>query len=527
MRVSVRFIAVAAACLAAAVVGVDTATAQPATPGAQAMTLSLERARQLALEKNYTFRAQVLNPLISDAQVSDRLGSLDPTLRANIDGSHTETPNQISVTTVIDTSTGAQQQYVTSTPIPASDGLEGSVSLSKLFSYGTQTSVSVRSSWVTRSNTDSWNSRLTLDVTQPLLKGFGKEATIGGVLLAQNSQEQSAIQLEQNAFETIIATESAYWNLVLAREQLEVAKLALNAAQQLLDRSKARIESGAQAQYELLSAEAEVAARRQEIIQRQAAVGQAQDELKRLTGIAQLPIGWGIDILPTEQPLVATRVTAADSLVSLAMQSRPDVRIAEQQREARLLSLRLQHNARMPSLDATGGLSLADGSPRSYSRSFDEIVTVEYPSWNVGLRLSMPIGNRSADGQYRQARLQVRQTELAYQALQLRVHQELRDAVRTVESTREQIQAAEVTVNLREADLSNQEERLRLGLATNYDVLLKERDLADARRSLLQAQISHQKAIVNLQAATGELLEVRGIRVQPREDENDESNGRG
>jgi outer membrane protein len=438
-------------------------------------------------------------------QVSGNL--FDPRLTASITQSHSERPTAAR----IDPETG--QVYTSA----SSDATDVSVGLSKRFAFGTSAGVSLNTGLTEATGNRSAASSVGINLRQPLLRGFGREATTGSVILARNNLESTLLELESNAVVTIQQTETAYWDLVLAIEALRLARLSLEESQQLLERSRARAQSGAQAEYEILVAEAEVAYARQVIIQREAAVGAAQDRLKNMTGIAQDPDGWDIEIEPTEEPLVMTELDDIESLYGVALQKRPDVRASEQTMYSRTLTARLQRNALLPELDVTGGLSFY-GSDSVYSKSLDDLVTAKYPSWRVGMQLSMPIGNNSAEAQYRTALLRVRQAELQERSLRLSVQQEVRAAARNVVSTREEIAAAEVSVNLGEANLHNERERLRLGLATNYDVLLKERDLAQSRQRLLQARISHQKSIIALQAATGELLESRGIRVAAREE---------
>jgi outer membrane protein len=483
--------------------------AQTSEPGAETMTLSLEQARQLTLEKNYAFQSRRLQPLFSEAGISVEKGTFDPTLSARISQSHTETPNRLETNVVNDS------VITNSYSVPPSDGVSGWVSLGKKFTLGTDVSLTAQTSKTEQDDRISAGTDIGIDVTQPLLRNFGREITNGGVLMARNYRDQSLTQLEIDAVAAIQTTENAYWDLVLTVEVLNLARLSLKEKQQLLESSRAKAESGAEAQYNVLVAEAEVAQARQEIISAQSAVGREQDRLKTYTGIAQTPQGWQIEIKPTEQPMLAKGIASTDSLFRKAMSNRPEVRMQTQQLAYQKLSLKVNRNQLLPILNATGGVTLKDGSSLKYSESLNELASASYPSWDVGLRLVVPLGNNAAEGRYRRQQLQLRQIELGQQTLELTVREEVRGAVRQVRSTMEQIEAAKVTIHLREANLDNQRERLRLGLTTNYEVLTHENELARARRSLLGAQIEHQKSNIDLQVATGELLSSRGISVTP------------
>lgn len=478
----------------------------------QTMSLNLEQCRQLALNQNLEFRASIIDPLMRASSVSQSLGFLDPFLTASITGTQTEFPGQL-----IDDIDSTGNVVTRSLPAPTERGIRSTLALSKTFAFGTNANLSAFTSFSEKGGSESANTSLSFSVTQPLLRGFGREVTTSAIILARNSLDVSMDELQRSAFTTVQVTEKAYWDLVLAIEQLRVTQLSLDEAGQLLERSRARAESGALARYEILEAEDQVARRRLEIIQNRAAVQSAQDVMKRLTGVADQPNGWQVSIVPTEEPVVASAIAEPESLYVIALRKRPDVRIADQTMESQMLRLRVQHNALLPRLSATGGLTLTDGSSEGYGKSLDDIASASNPSWTVGLNLSLPIGNNAAEGSYRREHLALRQAELNRQALHLSVYSEVRDAHRKLASSRESIEAAQVSANLSEANLNNEKEKLRLGLSTNYDVLQKERAFADSRRAYLAAQISHQKAIVDLQVATGELLEVRGITVRADE----------
>ena len=255
-----------------------------------------------------------------------------------------------------------------------------------------------------------------------------------------------------------------------------------------------------------------VAEAEERIIASKAAVRDAEDELKRLTNLAADPGGWDVRISPADAPIVQNDLLGLDSLFATAMRNRPDVyqnTIALRSQKLRLL---IDRNGLLPTLDATGSYQLSD-SDEKIAGSVDDLFGGGFNTWNLGLNLTVPIGNRSAESQYRTGRIELRQAELEMKALEQRVYAEVRTTLRAVENSRQQIAAAEVSRRLNEAQLEQEKEKLRLGLSTNYDVLTREKSLAGARNSYLSALISHQTAIVSLEVKIGRLLESRNIRI--------------
>jgi outer membrane protein TolC len=72
-------------------------------------------------------------------------------------------------------------------------------------------------------------------------------------------------------------------------------------------------------------------------------------------------------------------------------------------------------------------------------------------------------------------------------------------------------------VRLQEAEVAAEESRLRLGVTTSWQVLQVQEQLTLAETALLQAQIAHEKALIDLQTAEGTLLDTLEITVEPAE----------
>jgi len=484
----------------------------PATTGAdgeRTLALTLDQCRRLALEKNLTIRASRFDPIISDAAVQVAIAqAFDPTLSGRISGAQSKPPARF----VQSIDPKDSSVIIVPRAVPKQQQVVSSVSIDKMLVSGTTVSVGIDNSWSHQSGLNSMNSSVGLTVRQPLLQGFGRDITESSIRIARTNYDISESRLRQTAQTTIRQVETAYWNLVLAIERLDVARLSQQEAQQLLERSRARAAAGAQAVSEVIQAEEAVATAEQEIIAGEAAIRDAEDQLKQLTNLVGEPGGWDLRVMPADTPQVGGVIPSIDTLVARAFRYRPDFYQAQRTLQTRTLTVELRENRLKPRLDAVADLTIADGGP-TYRESLDDLPRAEYPSWTARLEFSLPIGNRAAQGDYQQALLAQRQAELGLQAVRLQVYADVRAAARRVNTTRDQINAARVTTQLRQENLQNEEERLRLGLSTNYDVIQFERLLAQARRSFLQARIDHQQALLTLEESTGLLLQARNITI--------------
>ena len=120
----------------------------------------------------------------------------------------------------------------------------------------------------------------------------------------------------------------------------------------------------------------------QGIITAEAAVRDAEDQLKRLTNLAADPQAWNLQIVPVDTPIVQTSMLPLDSLVAIAMQNRPDVYQAKKGLEAQKLSLRVSRNSLLPSLNASGNYSLSD-THEELAKSVDDLFAGGRNAWLI------------------------------------------------------------------------------------------------------------------------------------------------
>ena len=153
---------------------------------------------------------------------------------------------------------------------------------SKIFTTGTSLSLGWNNSSF---NSDafgllldpSYNSGLTLGVRQPLLRGFGLEVQTALVQSSQKQLEAASFQVSSEAANLAADVKIAYWNLVFARQDIDVQKLSLTLAKKLLKETETKISAGSLAEVEIYQPRSEVARREEQLISAERAIGMAED----------------------------------------------------------------------------------------------------------------------------------------------------------------------------------------------------------------------------------------------------------
>jgi outer membrane protein len=482
------------------------------------MHLSVEEAVALALQRSLGLQVQRYGRQQARVGVDEALGVYDLGLTSALSAAHQKQPAASNLQ-------GASVQK--------QDSASFSVGLSKLLPSGGVGSVSWANDRLKTNNqfyllNPSYSSGLNLSLSQPLLRGFGREQTEFGIRVARLQSDVARTGFVNQVVGTIRQAEIAYWNLVAARDQLEVAKESLALAQQLHQDNKVRVEVGTLAPLELASSEAGVAARQEDIIRAQGAVGDAEDVLRYLLNLDD-PKTWSLPVVPDTAVEMPMSKVDLDSSLAAALKDRPELaqqEIAQTSREVEAVYYRGQL---MPRLDlkasygfnGVGGDALVrdaqgnviSSSPGGWGDALDQITGFDFPGWSVGVEFGYPLSNRTAKAKSTLANLAVEQGKVGLEQLRQQVQAEVRVAVRGLETARQQIESARVSVTLAEKNLDAERKKYENGLSTSFEILSVQDDLSAARSRLVAALTGYRTALVEYHRAVGNLPDFAGVAI--------------
>jgi outer membrane protein len=396
--------------------------------------------------------------------------------------------------------------------------------VTQLFPWGSRVSVDFTSARNASTNVFStFNPRLSSSIettlTQPLLRGFAIDPTRAQIEQAEIGQEVAAIQLDRQEATTLAAVRRAYWELVYASDALENARRSEALARQQLEENRLRVEIGTLAQIEVLQSEAEVATRVQARVQAEGTWRTTMVTLKQLiVANTEDPI-WESEVVPVDRPTAGSQPIDVGAAIRAALVNRTDIQEAERDRESADLSLKLADNERLWAVDLVasyaatgiGGPELVRGSslggnvvetiPGGYLDALASVAGLDYPTWRVGVNVSVPLGTSSADIAAASAGVQQRQVESRIQTLELQVAADITRAGERVRSAEQQVQASAVARELAAQRLEAEDARLDVGLSTTFLVLQAQRDLATAETNELRAALDHRMALVDFEVA--------------------------
>jgi len=363
-----------------------------------------------------------------------------------------------------------------------------------------------------RSTPTSFDSEYTFSYDQPLLRNFGRLANERNLVIAQTNSRISAQDFERVVTTTVQDVENAYWNLVNAREQLVVAQQSLALARELNDRNRIQVEVGTMAPLELVQSEAAIATRDEDIIRATSAIGDAEDELRRLLNLPTDAGLWEKPIVPTTPPETERIAVDVDAAIATALAERPELRTQEFQLAQARLDAEFFRGQLKPDLDLHVDYGY-NGTGLGYNDAFNQVTGLDFRGWTVRLQFNYPIQNRAARAQSAIANLDFDRVQTRFDQQQQLVSTEVRRAARAVETAAKQIDAARISLDFQNKNLEAERKRYENGMSTSFQITQIQDDLTQARSREVQATINYRTALAEYYRSIGRLLEQQGIAV--------------
>src|SRR5579863_1217862 len=447
----------------------------------------------------------------------------DPTLSGQLLGQRSNTPQTSTLTS-------------NSTDL-TSNSFTGNFGYLQGFGPGTQLSAGFQNQYQDQNAVRNLfnpyaQSSLGVTVTQPLLRGFGSELNRRFIHIAKNSEKISDYVFQQQVISTVSGLIRLYDDLVSLNADLRVKEETLATAQRLLEDNKNKVDQGTLAPIESTRAEAQVASAQQDLINSEGYVRQQELILKTV-----LARSWGDDPLVHDARIIPTDTLGLEPLptqtpaeiVSLALMNRPEYQAAKLQLANSEISLKGTKNELLPEIDVVGSFqssgiagplnptsgvgSAYPGVGGNYGTVLDQILKGTYPTYSVGINLTLPVRNRVAQSDVARDELQVRQTQVRLKQLENQIRAEVEDALIALQRTRAAYEAATETTRLQEQSLEIEQEKFDVGLSTNFLVIQYQSYVAQARSTEVAALDAYAKAKDQYERSVGLTLNIDNVSI--------------
>jgi outer membrane protein len=412
------------------------------------------------------------------------------------------------------------------------------------FQWGTNMSIAFNNARVASDNpynefTPVLNSTFNFRLTQHLLQGFGFAPNDRFIRIAKNDREISDVAFRLQITSTVDQIENMYWDLVYAYENVRVQKEQLAFAQKTLSDNRKQVEIGTLAPIEVVRAQSTVAGDQQTLTVALTNLQLEQLLMKnalsrtlvdpRLVDAEVIPTS--TTALPGDEPIAPTQ-----DLVNTALGHRPELAEARINLTNTEISNKAIRNALLPTVDLfayyggsgqggnlnpnfvcisdptfCGETSFPTIPPISYSSTLNQLINSTAPDKGAGFSVNIPLRNRAAQATQVRSEFEYRQAQLRIQQLENQVRIEVRNAQFGVQQNRASVDSAQAAVDLAKQSLDAEQKKYALGASTSTLVLQYQSGMTGAEVTLVSAKAAYEKAQIELDRATGQLLDNAGV----------------
>jgi outer membrane protein TolC len=477
--------------------------------------LTLDDAVKLALDRNLDIAVQRLNPAIQDVAVARIRSVYYPSLTSVVATQSTTTP--ANTTLAGSTQPGAAV-------IAGLTTFNGGVAQSVPWGGGNfQVALNNNKSTTTSLNTlynPTYNTNWSGVFTQPLARNLATDTTRQQIQVTKINRDITDVQLRATITNTVSNVREAYWNYVYAIQAVGVAQQSVGLAEQLVKDNQTRVEVGTMAPIDVVTAQSQAAAARQNLAVAIGTMRSNELALKRLIVGGTDDQNWNVHVDAVDRPDFAPQPVDIEAAVRRALSERTDLLIAQKVGLENDATLKYLKDQLKPQADFVGTYGLVGlggtqlikptGSgvnsseiigtvPGGYADALSTLFHTNYPRWTAQINFSYPLGTSFQEASVARARIQLNQVQAQVKQIQLQVATDVTNAAVTVQSNSERVQAAQAARELAQKTMEAEQSKFEVGMSTSYNVVLTQRDLATAQINELQAILNYRIALVELE----------------------------
>jgi HAE1 family hydrophobic/amphiphilic exporter-1 len=381
---------------------------------------------------------------------------------------------------------------------------------------------------------------LSLNLTQPLWRGLRFDENRHRIQVARKNQQLSVQALRQRVIEVVTQAVQAYWELDYAWNNFNVQTEAVKLAERQYESNRRQAEQGILAPVDVVAAQTQAANFQQSLFAAQQTLTAAENNLKAMMLPNRSDLMWAAALIPETQLDMNIAIPALDDAVKQALAARPEVAETGLALDINTLNTRLAREAARPRIDAFANLTSAGlagtvvpqgNSPFAaffpgglgsvpailtggYGQSLSNIAHGNFPLAQVGVQLSLPIRNRTAQSQAAIAAAEGRRLHSIENQIGMAVEADVRNALQAVNSSRARLDAAGLARQSAEEQNASEQRQFQAGTSSVFLVLQRQTDLIAARNREARAHADFAEALANLDRATARTIEARGIKLQ-------------
>lgn len=454
------------------------------------LTLSLHDAILLAVRNNPNVQSQQLSYLVERFNLFVQQWEFSPhySLQASATAGRASVPNE---------------------PFTTTHGLNVQPGVSLLTPIGTQISLSG-----SNQETSHYNPGLSLQIMQPLMRGFGSAVVEAALNNAKDTECISRLEIEGVLRNTITSVIGAYLDVVNAERTVVIDQSALERAEKSVQQTKIYIKAGHLAGNELVTVQANEASAKSQLVNDQNNLVQTRYALLAAIGLdPNLEVKF--TTLDIDKLIKLYRLPSEEQAKALILNN--DIQYQVDQitlhgSTARNL-LVAEDNTRWQ-LNLTANAETGNGSGGGQSAGVNSLFNGVNQGQSIGLTLQVPIDDQLSKQALFSAKIALKQAELALLQEKWTKQTSAINGWHLVGSAKNSLKFALDAEKYQEKTYNVSYQKYMHGLIDSLELQTAQLQLIQSQQQLLSSEISYVKSLVNMDLLTGHTLRTWGLKVR-------------
>ncbi|MGM0409810.1 MAG: TolC family protein [Bacillota bacterium] len=337
------------------------------------------------------------------------------------------------------------------------------------------------------------NYKTSISITQPLYMG-GKISL--GIEQAKKGQKMTELQNEQKNSEILIEIINSYYNLLMARERVDIEKDALELVEEHKKLAESSYESGVGLKTDVLQAEIELSDSKNSLLNAKKEYNLAKKSFRNQIGLENS----NFEITNSQiKPDISLN---KEKLYNTALNNKIELEILELNEELTKSQLKLENRSNFPQLMLIG----------NYSWQGEEL-NFENGSGNIILSASMSIfdGGKSAIKEDKIEK-DIKSIEESKKSLKDGMELEIEQQLINIEKQENKLDLQELNLNKAKQSLNLEEKRFEEGMSNSVNVLQIQNKVKQIELAKMQAENQYKIALFEMMAKTGQLVDyIEGV----------------
>ena len=412
---------------------------------------------------------------------------------------------------------------------------------------------------------------LQFQFAQPLFRGRVFDQNRRQIEISKRNLSLTDTQFRQKTIDVISNVQRAYWDLTYALRNLQVQRDSVRDAKDQFEHNKRLVQEGQLAPIDITAAETQVANFEQAVYDALNTVTQNENNLKNLISPNRSDPIWSASIVPVDPIDLDAPPTTLPEALNAALQNRPELEINQTQKAINQIDQRFYREQTKPQVDlianytttgAAGAFntavnpllgqsttptlnqlignvntitaqnypnlpqvspiqpnseSLPENLIGGYGSAFTNLLANRYPTYRVGVNFNLPLfGNKTAKANLGKSLVDADRLNTQREQLEQNIQVDVRNALQTLRTAEARLRAATIARDNSQRQYESEQRKLDAGQSDVYKVLDRQTALATAKSNEIRAQTELNKAIGDLQRATGNSLKDNNVQARLR-----------